>query len=403
MSAWRSAVVVAGVAVAIAGCREQLTTPGRCPELCPSGTVVLADTLLAGADVSDTSVRGYVGVREARYLLISSFDSLKSVAWMRYAPRAQDTVWYVGSDTAYVGTQDSVVLTLQILQRDTFVKALRLLVYRLPPTLDTAATYATVQGLFADSNLIDTIAVPDTAQAGSYAFRIGDSLAVPLADSVTLGFALLAPSQTALTLGSGNGLSGTVAPYLSYFVHARAPLDTLAKVFAGIAPSFTLFVTSPPPSQPPAGVLAVGGMPTARATVRLSLPKEVVDSNAVVRATLLLTTAGAVGGFVRDSFTVIAQPVVRDFGVKSVLWPDSTVSGYTTVHQGQTGPVAVDIARILRFWGTASGDSTPRLIVLRVFPEGSILGSVDFVGQAAGAGGPQVQVTYVKRYTFGVP
>jgi hypothetical protein len=150
-------------------------------------------------------------------------------------------------------------------------------------------------------------------------------------------------------------------------------------------------------------VLSVGGIPTARATLRLSLPKVVVDSTAIVRATLLLNTTAAAGGFAHDTFTVIAQPVVRDFGVKSVLWPDSAISGMVRIAQGQSGPVELDIAPILRFWGTTVGDSTPRLIMLRVYPEGSILGAVDFAGRAAGAAGPQLRVTYVKPYRFGLP
>lgn len=406
MSAWRSALVV-GLA-AIAGCREQLTTPGRCPEVCPSGKVVLADTLLTTADVADTSVRGYWVVREAAYLLTSTFDSLHSVALVQFQPLV-DSAWYpTTSDTAHVGTRDSVVLSLQLLQRDTAVKQIRLLVYRLPAQFDTGTSYSSIQPFFADSELVDTIAVPDSARSGNYTFRIADSLVISPVDSgvVSLGIALLAPASTALTLGSGNGGASlsTTGPSLTYFVHARAPLDSLSKTFF-TEPHYALFVMSPPPGQPPLGVLAVGGIPTARATLRLSLPKVVVDSNGVVRATLLLNTASAAGGFAGDSFTVIAQPVVRDFGVKSVLWPDTTVSGVVVVHQGQTGLVSLDIAPILRFWGTTVGDSTPRLVVLRVTPEAAVLGSAEFVGQAAGAGagGPQLQVTYVKPYTFGVP
>ena len=399
MSAWRSAVVVG--LIAIAGCREQLTTPGRCPELCPRGNVQLADTLLAAMDVSDTSVRGYVLVREASYLMASTLDSLKSVMLIRFLKR--DSVWYPdATDTAYAGQQDSVVLSVVIAQRDTAVKQLRLAIYRLPALLDTAATYASMQPYFTDPFLVDTVTLADTVQSGTVTFRIADSLVIPAGDSgvVSLGVALVSPQQTVLTVGSGN--LGTTPPNLAYFVHARAPLDSISKAFQE-PPFVSLFVMSPPPGQPPAGVLALGGIPTARATMRLSLPKVVVDSNNIVRATLLLNTTAPAGGFARDTFTVIAQPVVRDYGIKSVLWPDSAVSGAVRIVQGQSGPVELDIAPILRFWGTTVGDSTPRLIVLRVYPEGSILGSVSFAGRAAGAAGPQLRVTYVKPYQFGLP
>jgi len=401
MSAWRSAAVAVAALVAVAGCREQLATPGRCPTLCPAGNVQLADTVLTAADVADTSVRGYVLVREASYLLASTLDSLQSVVLLRF--NKLDTAWYPGTDTALVGRQDSVVLSLHVSQRDTTVKQLLLLIYRLPGLLDTASTYASIRPYFADSQLVDTIAVSDTIKGGdSISVRIADSLVIPAADSgyVSLGIAIAAAGKTAFTIGSGN--SGTVSPGLTFFVEAQPPLDTLRHSFP-LSPYVGFFVMSPPPAQPPPGLLTLGGIPTARALLHLSLPSVVVDSNAVVRATLLLNTTGPVGGFAGDSFYVIAQPVVRDFGVKSVLWPDSSVSGLVKVGQGQGGVVAVDIAPVLRFWGTTVGDSTPRLLMLRAYPEGSIIGEARFFGRAAGANGPQLRVTYVKPYTFGVP
>jgi len=401
MSAWRSALVVAAVGAAIAGCRETLTTPGSCPALCPRTNVELVDTLLPTADASDTSVRGFVLVREASYLLTSTLDTLQSVALMRFSKR--DTVWYPTSkDTAYIGTQDSVTLTVQLLQRDTTVKQLRLVVYRIPGQFDTAATYAGIQPFLADSDVVDTIAIDDTARTGDHAYRIATGFTIPPADSgqVSLALVLLAAGKTVLTVGSGN--LGTASPLLTYYVHGKAPFDTVSHVIT-VAPYISMFVMNPQPSQPAPGVLAIGGIPTARAIMRLALPKVVVDSNAVIRATLLFNTVGAAAGFAGDSFYVIAQPVVRDFGVKSVLWPDSAVSGKALVHQGQTGAVEMDMAPILRFWGTTTGDSTPRLVVLRVYPEGSILGAVSLSGRSAGPAGPQLRVTYVKPYTFGVP
>lgn len=403
MSAWRSAVFVTGLAAAAAmGCQEKVTTPSRCPALCPASKVELADTLLPLADTADTSVRGFVLIREATYLLASTLDSLQAVTLIRFS--ARDTMWTVSGtnlDSLYVGTQDSLVLTLSLAQRDTTVKNLRMVIWRLPAQFDTGATYQSIQPFLADSTLIDTVAIADTAISGSHTFNIADSLHIPPGDSgvVSLAIGIVAPSKTALTFGSGN-LS--TAPLLTTYVHARAPFDTATSLFS-VSPSVALFVLNPAPVQPPPGILAVGGIPTARTLMRLSLPKLVVDSASVVRATLLLNTVGAVGGFAGDSFYVVAEPVVRDYGVKSVLWPDSATSGIVLVHQGQSGQIQLDMAPILRFWGTTQGDSTPRLIMLRGYPEGSILGAVNFASHTAGALGPQLEVTYVKPYSFGVP
>jgi hypothetical protein len=402
-SGWPSAVVVA--AALVLGCTENISAPGRCPALCPTGNVVLADTLLTAPVTSDTSVRGYVGVREAGFMLISSLDTLKSVALIRLL--RVDSTWFVtgGStvDTAYIGHIDSLVLLIHVAQRDTAAKNLRLLVYRLPANFDTGATYASIAPYFADSTVMDTIPIPDSLVAGdTMPLHVADNLVIPAADTnvVSLGFAVLGASPTAFAIQSGS--LGTASPLAFYYVHAKAPLDTVTKEIS-VEPNFWTFVTSPAPAQPPSGVLALGGLPTARSTLYLSLPKIVVDSNAVVRATLLLNAVQPAGGFARDSFWVSANPVVRDYGTKSVLYPDSAISGNVLIHQGQSGPVELDIAPILRFWGTTVGDSTPRLIVLRVYPEGSILGSVAFQGAGTGPGSPQLRVTYVKPYQFGVP
>jgi hypothetical protein len=401
-SGWRSAALAAA-ALAL-GCTENISAPGRCPALCPSGNVVLADTLLAAPVTADTSVRGYVLVREASFMLAANLDTLKSEALIQFT-RILDSTWNVTIngklDTAVIGRIDSVVMLIHVSQRDTAVKNIRLIVHRLPANFDTAATYATIAPYFADSTLMDTVAIRDSAAAGdTVALHIADSLVIPPADTnvVSVGISMTAASPTAFSIESGVNSS---APILYYYVHARAPLDTVTHEFP-VEPAFWNFVMSPPPSQPPSGVMAVGGVPTARSTMYLSLPQVVVDSNAIVRATLLLNLVQPVGGFARDSFWIMAQPVVRDFGTKSVIYPDSAISGIVLVHQGQTGLVKLDMAPILRFWGTTVGDSTPRLIVLLTYPEGAVLGAAAFQG-LGGAGSPQLEVTYVKPYHFGVP
>ena len=404
--AWRSAG--AALLAALAGCGTDITTAGRCPELCPPASVQLADTLLTSPVVSDTSVRGYVLVREASFLLVSNLDSLKSLVLLRFDTLR--TKWTVGTDSATLGVVDSVRLALNIVQRDTAAKALRVVLHRLPAQFDTAATYALMQPYFADSTLWDTSAVgeiPDTLASGTVTLAAPDTLKPLAVDSgvVALGLSLVGAPPTALAIGSGN--QGTIRPVLYFYVHGHLITDTLRRDtlprVLSLLPTFATYVMSPDPGQPPSGVLAVGGMPTARATLRLGLPKTVVDSNAIVRATLILSTLDPVGGFARDSFLLAAQPILRDYGPKSLLYPDSSIAGVTWLHPGQSGQVQVDITRLLRLWGTTTGDSLPRTLVLRVVPEGSLLSAVNFRGVAAGAGAPQLRVTYVRRYTFGIP
>ncbi len=404
-SVWRSALVAA--ALGIAGCgSEQITTPGACPALCPTGNVQLADTLLPAADTADTSVRGFVTVRESAVLFASSQDSLKSVVLIRFLPVSPDTFTKPGDTTKITAASppDSALLLLQVGQRDTVAKQLSLVFYRLPATFDTTMTYAQAQPFFADSQLVMADTLPDTLQSGAVTVHLPVSLVAPPQDSgvIALGVKVVASVPTAIGIASGN--LGTLAPRLSYFVHGAAPNDTLKRSLT-VEPAFATFVQTPDPAQTPPGVLAAGGLPAARSWMHLDLPKVVVDSNSIVRATLILNTASQVVGFPHDSFYVQVRPLLRDFGAKSVLFPDSTFAGHALVHVGQTGTVEVDIAPILRLWGTTLGDTLPKVLVVRVFGEGAVIGEADFKGRSAGAanGAPQLRVTYVKKYEFGVP
>ena len=396
-SVWRSAFLAA--LVAAGGCTERLTTPGRCP-LCVNSTLQMADTLLTAVDSADLTARGYVRMSEATFVAASSLDSLKSVILLRFSPVEPDTFHRVNDTTLYhaVTPPDSVQGVLQVVSRDTTVHP-RLVLYRLPAQFDTALTYAQAQAYFVDSLLVDTVAVPDT---GNVTLHLPTTLVAPPADSgvVSLGIKVIGDAPTVLGLASGH-LGSVGAPGLAYYVHAQPPQDTLQATLT-VTPTFATFAQSPAPGAPPPGVFSVGGVPSAHTIMHLALPKLAVDSVNVVRGTLLLTLAKPIVTFPNDSFYVRAYPLLRDFGPKSVLFTDTSFSGHALVRAGQTGTVELDIAPILRLWGTTLGDSLPRAIELLVYSEGNVLGEADFQGYA-GAASPQLRLTYVKKYEYGVP
>ena len=66
-------------------------------------------------------------------------------------------------DTLRGYTVDSVLLNLTLVARDTLVGGLKLYLYRLPSSVDSTATFAGIDPQFVDANLIDSIAVPDSA------------------------------------------------------------------------------------------------------------------------------------------------------------------------------------------------------------------------------------------------
>ena len=158
-SVWRNALL-AGL-VAAGGCTEKLMTPARCPEVCPNSSAQLADTLLTGPDVADTTARGYVLTSEATYVAASSLDSLKSVILIRFLPMPTSWIQSQTDTVQAVFPPDSVFARLQLTFRDTTVHP-RLVFYRLPAQFDTTMTYAQAQAYFVDAAVLDTVAVPDT-------------------------------------------------------------------------------------------------------------------------------------------------------------------------------------------------------------------------------------------------
>jgi hypothetical protein len=401
-----TSLVAAALCAAAFACREDLSAPGQCPALCPSSQVQVADTTLLSVDTSDVAIRGFVTPAEGTILVAADLDSLKGRVFVRFATRP--TRWFpVAGDTVGVtiGAVDSATIDLRI-TRDTAAKNLRLLLYRLPVRVDSTATFASMAAWFADSMLVDSIRVDsvpgnDTLKVIQLHHRfLPASLVEPFfgdSEVVAIGIGLRADARTAVTVSAAETGGG---PRLRYYVHAPAPQDTLKHTF-DLGASFDGFATSPVPAVPGADLL-VGNLPSARSVVRLDIPRSLVDSTTVVRATLVFNQTRPATGRPGESFRIEARPVIRDFAGKSITHTDTTLYGHATVTVGDTGQVVLEVGRLLRFWG-AGGDSLPRSVVLRVTPEGTGLGEVTLAGRTAGALAPFLRVTYARPYKFGVP
>ncbi len=393
----------AAAVVLVLGCREDVTAPGSCPALCPSSSVTLADTTFTDIVLQDSSFRGYWSAQEAEWMVIGNADSMRSVALVRFSARA--TTWYpTTNDTAVgIGRTDSVKITLQLKGRDTLVHNVRLLVYRLPVNFDTGMTWATAQGFLTDSLLVDTLPVADSVSSGSVTWVIRTHAldTIPSSDGEVIGlaFALATPVKTVMAIAAQNSTYG--GPTVQWFVHAPAPRDTLAHTFS-TRPNMNTFTYDPPALIEP-GAMVAGGVPSARALMRIRVPAIATDSLHLVRATLILTPTAPVKGLAGESWVLSARGVLRDFGAKSIIFVDTSAGGTTTLKQGDSTEIRIEVGRLLREWGTTSGDSLPRSMVLLADPEASGMGEVHLVRGGAAVGAPRLRVTYVKPYGFGVP
>jgi hypothetical protein len=395
----RAAVPIA--ASLLLACGEELTTTGPCPELCPTERVELVDTILPQVVVNDTSLRGFVTTLESSALFAADEDSLKSLVVMRF-PARPVRFFRTGGDAAgyTIGAVDSSVLEIRLLRRDTAVADSRLRIHRLAQATDSTVTYAQVLPLFDDSTVLDSVIIDsvlaDSVAAGGIRIR----LPLGLADSgvIVLGMAVRADAPTTLALSANAPFS--TPPRLRFYVRAPEPDDTIAATLEQV-PEFDTFVRDVEPEDP-GTVLLVGNVPAARSLLRLDVPQNLIDSTAIARATLILRQTRPARGMAREQFRLIAVPVVRDFAGKSLLLTDTLLTASATIVAGDSGDVALEIGRILRFWGTESGDSLPRALLLQAVPEGGTLGEVS-LGRADGPTPPRLLVTFVRPYAFGVP
>ncbi len=450
----RRLAVLGVVAVgAVLACTEDLTAPGRCDRYCPPEKLVVHDTILDTAITRDSAYGrpiGYVNIPAAPVMLVESLPGPGgriSRAIFRFNPAAALRKRITTSDTATgpLLQPDSVFVAMRIVRREAQASNLTIHLYRLPLTIDSTTTFSdpAVSDSFAtallrsvnidtllaqpkrrdsliardsvhfDSTTGDRLVVDSVAGQRQYVLILKlDSLAVPFdtTDSgrVALGVRVTADSFASIALSASEQINGQ-APSLLWFnrfdslgtiVDFRQPPRSTAG-----AGGFDGFVFSPGPA-PLDSNLVVGGVPAARSLLRVRLPRAILDSTQIVRATLILVASDSIRGVPADSFELFVHPAAVDLGAKSAILFDPLLAPDTIVmHAGPADTVRVEITNILRRW---QADTTlPRTLVLQQgirvsgFPyEGATLAEARFYSSRAALRRPALQLTYMPRITF---
>jgi hypothetical protein len=405
---WRYLALLA--ALAAAGCQERLTAPADCPALCPGGSSEVFDEVISPIPGADSSFRGYLQPASAAALLVSNgLDGFETRAIMRFSRRS-DTVTV--RDTARSYTIDSVALGFNIIARDTTLAGLKILLYRLPPSIDTTTTYAAVDPAFVPGNLIRTIDVPDTLRRGAIRTLLSgadlNGVLIPPADSgvLALGVRIDAPSTTGIRLGSSAGGTGGI---FSTYATLDVPDTGTAKLRTfTLATPFSSFVT-PPQAVPDTTLLVVGGEPSSRALLRFELPAHILDSATIIRATLELTPVVPISGLPTDPARLQARAVLADLGAKS---PVGTTVGRTglfpppidTIAAGAT-TVNLEAVRLVEGW--LSPATRPSALVLSFAPDieaASFSRPVFYSTRASDpAVRPRLRISYLRAFPFENP
>jgi hypothetical protein len=442
------AVIATGAALA---CTENLTAPGRCPQYCPPEAIAFRDTILDTSIVRDSAFGrpiGYVNPSSAPVMLAESLPGIRgrvSRAIFRFNPSSlRRVIRNTDTTTGPLLQADSVFVRLQILRRDSRATNLTLHLYRMPLSIDSTTTFTTpavsdsfalarIRGVNLDTLLARPTRKDSNLSAGAtvhFDSATGDrlqvdsilgqprlvltlkfdSLAVPFdstdSGKVALGVRVTADSFASATFGTSEVGQGPTLFWFNRFdslgtkVSVRGPARTTAG-----SDAFDGMVFSPAPT-PLDSNLTVGGLPAARSLLRVQLPRSLLDSTQIVRATLILVPADTVRGVPSDSFELLVHAAAVDFGQKSPLVLDiSLAPDSLPVRVGTSDTLRVDVTNILRRWQT---DTTlPHTLVLQqgihmlgLLYEGASLTELHLYSSRAAQRRPALRITYVPQIQF---
>lgn len=413
-------LALAGFALAAVACSEKLDNTVGCPELCPNQGVEVINVTIDPV-ILDTTVNSEATfATEPLMLLASRGDTLDSRVVLRfdslpqrYRPKASDTA------TTAITTVDSAQLHLRLdLSELQMSGPLTVSAYDIDASGNDTSV-AVLAPLFSSDRLIGSksFATPD----------LKDSVRIPVSNSVVLAKARAnARLRIGLRITSGTGqfhiFSGdagvpavfsfrvsadTAVKPLTFTPLSRTPADSVGQQL--ILSDFQLLVRTPPGGPRPS--LLAGGLPAKRTYMKFMIPKAILDSSSVVRATLLLTQMPNRGLGPRDTVKVmthigIAGPAITDPEQASRLIAASEFTQIDTlrVAASDSGSREIDLAPVLRIW-RAQGDTLgPRSIVLRSAREGLSAAQAWFFSIEATPGlRPRLRISYTPANPFGLP
>ena len=429
----RFLLILAGLGLAAWACTEDVTSPGVCPDFCPTGKIATVESLFATAIERDSSFQGYIQADSAPAMLAASLPQVDSRPIFETRPVATRLTIDTGTDTTTGPLViDSIRLTLTLLRFDAGRRNRRLVFYRLPLGLDRSTSFAGLAPAFAgtpirvvnvDSLLVlsgqhdsitgDSVVSVDTVRRSAVISLKFDTTQVPfvVADSgrVALGVRVTADSLASVVLGSTDGGEGPEIQWYNRVDSAGVLLDRTAQ---RQGTEFDGFVFDPP-QPPPDSTLLLGGMPTSRALLRFALPREIRDSAQIIRAVLILVPAGPVTGIPGDSFFVTVRHLAADFGAKSPIAPDTIAPQSALLVPGTIDTVRIEVTTLFRFWQADTAATTAAFLQLLALDrinssfvggtEGATLTRLRLYSSRTPAFRPALRLTFVPRFPFGVP
>lgn len=419
----RLAVLLAAISIVVAAgaCSEEFTGGATCPVLCPeSGFEIINDTLDAVVAL-DSTVRGFPLPGDENLLTLlqrfGSGDTVITAGIVRFdfIPKTIP----VGTDSVLVAKVDSAELRLSIASATLDSISRRDTLKRVPVTIEVYDV-DTVASDF-DTDAVRARFRPGTL-IGSYTVRrdsLPDSLFVRLDTAMIRARVQAGRLRVGLRIRSDSSMQVPIAAVNFLRFWARAGADSITRSIgpassstsdSGGVPRLDRYLivlrgTPPPPPQ----MLAVGGLPAQRVYIRLSIPRNLIDSVTVVRAALVLTQAPVRG---RTDDTV-RTPVQANISIARELLDVSRAALLVRSTPGlvqqiraprDSGIVRFELAGTIPFWRQTPEEDLPRVIVLRSSREGEFPSELHFYSNEAPANlRPRIEISYIPRVDFSLP
>lgn len=408
------------IALVAAACSEKLDNSIGCPELCPGQGIEVINVTIDPV-IMDTTVSSDAPFGAEPYMLLASrgdtldsrvvvrFDSLPQ----RYRKVAADTA------TTEITTVDSAFLQLRLdLSEKQIAGSITVSAY----DVDTEASDTSAAALlplfsadrligsqtFASADLKDTVRVALSNSAVLAKARANARLRIGLRITTGTGqFHIRSTEAGASPTLSFRVSADTAVKPLTFTPFSRTPVDSeeLKLTFA----DFRMLVRTPPSG--PQQALLVGALPSKRTYMRFLIPKSILDSSSVVRATLLLTQLPNRGFGPRDTVLVVTHIGIAGTAItdpeqasRLIAASEFTQIDSLRVAASDSGVREIDIAPVLRIW-RAQGDTLgPRVIVLRSGREGVSAAQASFFGTESTPGlRPRLRISYTPANPFGLP
>jgi hypothetical protein len=416
--------IAAVLAVAFGACDEQLNGGAACPTLCPQPPVEMQDTTFFAIDL-DTTISGFPGLGEEQRVFVAAMgDTLQTAMIVRWDSLPTTFRGVNSPDDSSIVAVDSAQISLSIITGDTLGAAATLDVYDVDMGGAEEADPTMVKDSLIPARLIASRIVPADSLKGTISIPIDSAFL--RAKIQAAGDSLVPRLRLAFRLREGTGArkltftpqEGGGAPQLIFRPTTDATLPKLNLPARSLTPEDNGFVRNNVgdylvvvrgPADPPADVFRVGGLPGRRAYLRFNIPSRILDSSAVLRATLMLTQRP--NGFSpesRDTITVGHFGIIASGAVTDIARAMRFVS---TVNTDTTRAAPIDSAvrefevmRWVRMWRGTSPDKTPRALALSVETEGVSGSLLDFFSiEAVAAVRPRLRLTYLPRPEATIP